>query len=140
MSIDWQKAEEKPEKKQSVEGRFLLDLRAKVNDLEKQLSETKSELSQVQEKLKTTTLNLENTVSELNSTKTTLESTKNELEQARMELEKTKAEYQAIIDSKEQKINEIKTEMGKIEPTLQNYLNMINASRANLKQQQKQNK
>ena len=40
----------------------------------------------------------------------------------------------------EQKINEIKTEMGKIEPTLQNYLNMINASRANLKQQQKQNK
>ena len=36
MSIDWARAEENPTKKQSIEGRFLLDLRTKVNDLEKQ--------------------------------------------------------------------------------------------------------
>ena len=37
MSIDWAKAEERPEKKLAIEGKFLLDLRSKVNNLEKQL-------------------------------------------------------------------------------------------------------
>jgi len=54
LSIDWAKAEEKPDKKQAIEGRFLLDLRAKVNDLEKQLSENKTELSATQTQLKGT--------------------------------------------------------------------------------------
>ena len=51
MSIDWARAEEKPDKKQSVEGRFLLDLRIKINDLEKQLADTKKELAQMKNKL-----------------------------------------------------------------------------------------
>jgi len=45
LPIDWAKAEEAPQKAQKVEGRFLLDLRAKVNDLEKQLTETKADLT-----------------------------------------------------------------------------------------------
>ena len=49
MSIDWAKAEEAPDKAQKVEGKFLLDLRAKVNDLEKQLTEAKSDLSAAKE-------------------------------------------------------------------------------------------
>ncbi len=61
MSIDWAKAEEKPDKKQAVEGRFLLDLRAKVNDLEKQLTDTKNKLNKTQSNLKSTGVSLENT-------------------------------------------------------------------------------
>ena len=34
MSIDWSRIEEKPEAKQKVDGRALLDLRAKITDLE----------------------------------------------------------------------------------------------------------
>jgi len=45
MSVDWQKAEENPDKSQKIQGRFLLDLRAKVNDLEKQLTDTRNELT-----------------------------------------------------------------------------------------------
>jgi chromosome segregation ATPase len=37
--IDWESCEEKPTKSQKVEGRFLLDLRSKINDLERQLRE-----------------------------------------------------------------------------------------------------
>ncbi|MBD3194480.1 MAG: hypothetical protein GF317_05445 [Candidatus Lokiarchaeota archaeon] len=37
MSIDWVKAEERPDKKQRVKGENLMDLRIKINKLEKQL-------------------------------------------------------------------------------------------------------
>jgi hypothetical protein len=33
LSIDWEKAQERPDKTQKVEGRFLLDFRTKVNNL-----------------------------------------------------------------------------------------------------------
>ena len=68
MSIDWSLAESKPEKGQKVEGRFLLDLRAKVNDLEQQLSENKKELSETQKMLQDTTQTLDKSVTEHNST------------------------------------------------------------------------
>ncbi|MFX1344460.1 MAG: hypothetical protein ACFFAI_05090 [Promethearchaeota archaeon] len=80
ISIDWEKAEAKPEKKMSVEGGFLLDLRAKVNDLEKQLSETKTELSQTQDKLANTQNELADTKISLDDTKSTLNDTQNTLE------------------------------------------------------------
>ena len=37
MSIDWSKVESSPETKQKVEGKVLLDLRAKIVDLEQDL-------------------------------------------------------------------------------------------------------
>lgn len=37
MSIDWVKAEEKPNRSQRVKGRDLIDLRIKIVELEKQL-------------------------------------------------------------------------------------------------------
>ena len=43
ISIDWVEVEKFPDKKQSLDGKFLLDMRAKVNDLEKQLSVKKQE-------------------------------------------------------------------------------------------------
>jgi len=46
LYIDWKLAEEKPESKQKVEGKFLLDLRTKVNDLERELTQKKKELEE----------------------------------------------------------------------------------------------
>lgn len=37
--IDWQKAEERPEKKQAVEGKILLDLRTMIGGLKVDLRE-----------------------------------------------------------------------------------------------------
>lgn len=54
MSIDWVRAEEKPEKKLSVEGRFLLDLRSKINNIEKQLTIKAKELEKSTRDLKIT--------------------------------------------------------------------------------------
>lgn len=54
MSIDWEKIELRPEKKLPVEGRFLLDLRSKVNNLEKQLAQTAKDLDKTSTDLKST--------------------------------------------------------------------------------------
>ena len=52
MSIDWNKAEETPSFKQKVEGRDLLNLRNKINQLETKLTETKDELKKISSELK----------------------------------------------------------------------------------------
>ena len=51
MSIDWSKVESSPETKQKVEGKVLLDLRAKIVDLEQDLYKTKEKLSDTEKKL-----------------------------------------------------------------------------------------
>ena len=64
-NVNWQYAEERPEKIQKVEGRFLLDLRSKINDMEQQLKtknekllNTSNDLNATKEKLKNTEKNL----------------------------------------------------------------------------------
>ena len=52
--IDWGLAEEKPGKKQSIEGKKLLELRMKSNDLEKSISQRDKELQEVKDELKIT--------------------------------------------------------------------------------------
>ena len=94
ISIDWQKAEEHPDKGQKVEGRFLLDLRAKVNDLEKQLTDTKNELNRTQNNLKSTGESLESTTNNLESSKSSLDSTKAELGETTSKLEQTLGELE----------------------------------------------
>ncbi len=41
MSINWSKVEENPNKKQAVEGTFLLELRDKVKNLAQRLDQTR---------------------------------------------------------------------------------------------------
>ena len=53
LSIDWARAEERPDKKLSVEGKVLLDLRSKINSLEKQLTQNKKDLERTSLELKT---------------------------------------------------------------------------------------
>ena len=52
MSINWERAELAPDKSQKVEGRVLLDLRARINELEKELANLKEEFKKTQEQLK----------------------------------------------------------------------------------------
>jgi len=51
MIIDWSKASAKPEAKQKVLGRYLLDLRAKINDLEKTLAQKRKEIKVLNERV-----------------------------------------------------------------------------------------
>ena len=104
MSIDWAKAEEAPQKSQKVEGRFLLDLRSKVNDLEKQLTETKGELAQTQ-------TDLNSTKGELESTKSTLESTTSALESTKAALDKANADSKTALGAKDQELSNVKSEL-----------------------------
>ena len=51
MSIDWSKIESKPETKLKVDGQILLDLRAKIHDLELELAQNKKDLEKKKENL-----------------------------------------------------------------------------------------
>lgn len=57
--IDWSKAEEKPDKKQAVEGRVLLKLRSKIAYLEQKHAEKIQELSKIEDELHANTKKLE---------------------------------------------------------------------------------
>jgi len=50
VSIDWERAELTPQKSQKVEGRVLLDLRAKINELERDVVKYKEDLRNIKEK------------------------------------------------------------------------------------------
>ena len=51
MRIDWELATIKPNKRQKVEGKYLLALRSKIYDLEHDLSQSNKEIEQAKEKL-----------------------------------------------------------------------------------------
>ena len=51
MSIDWNKAESSPSFKQKIEGKDLLNLRNKINQLESRLQEANTELKQAKSEL-----------------------------------------------------------------------------------------
>jgi chromosome segregation ATPase len=54
LGIDWEKCEVAPQKAQKVEGRILLDLRAKVNQLEHDLALSKDQLRKSMEQFRET--------------------------------------------------------------------------------------
>ena len=98
MSIDWAKAEEKPEKKLSVEGRILLDLRSKINSLEKQLAQKTKELDRTsndfitaKEKLSETSKKFEDTNKQFMEVKKNYERVKEEKLYADAEINKFKS-------------------------------------------------
>ncbi len=51
MRIDWELATVKPNRRQKIEGKYLLDLRTKIHDLEHELSQSNKEIEQAKEKL-----------------------------------------------------------------------------------------
>ncbi len=61
MSIDWQKAEENPNKKLKIEGQTLLNIRNENERLEKQLAQTQNQQFETEKKLISITKELEQT-------------------------------------------------------------------------------
>ena len=59
MSINWKHAQDKPNSKQKVLGKILLDIRSKVNDLENQLSEKRKQLESLNENVSSSDVNLQ---------------------------------------------------------------------------------
>jgi len=57
--IDWSKAQSNPKSKQKVSGRGLLDLRAKINDLEKNLAQKRREIKALNDRITSTVTNLD---------------------------------------------------------------------------------
>ena len=87
LAIDWDRISEKPEKAYKVEGRFLLDLRTKINDLEQQL------------KIKTD--KLDRATNELNETKEKLTGREKSLSEKTEELSAIKKELGSLKEEKE---------------------------------------
>ncbi len=72
MNIDWIKAESKPNTKQKVLGRFLLDLRSKINNLEKELAENKKDIYDIKVRSSQKEKNLEDSIKNLASSESDL--------------------------------------------------------------------
>jgi predicted nucleic acid-binding Zn-ribbon protein len=72
LNVDWTKAESKPNAKQKVQGRFLLDLRSKINNLEKELAEHKKILYDIKVKSSHKGKNLEDSIKSLASSESDL--------------------------------------------------------------------
>ncbi len=130
MGIDWSKAESKPDAAVKVEGRFLLDLRAKVNDLEKQLTETKSKLAKTQETLSATT-------DELQQAKSTLEVTTNELSTTKQTFDQVKAAGAKAVEVAEAKISVLSEENDGLKNNLADLTANIKALEAKLENAEK---
>ncbi|MFX1336971.1 MAG: hypothetical protein ACFFDK_00020 [Promethearchaeota archaeon] len=72
MSVNWAKCEKNPDKKYKVMGRFLLDLRGKINYLEKEFAAKKREILDVREKTSMTNKGLEDSLRTLSLSKSDL--------------------------------------------------------------------
>ncbi len=131
MGIDWKKAEDKPEKSQSIQGRILLDLRHNSDNLEEELAKAKKELETTQRDLSNREINYENSLQEKNDAVNELKkklgimeieckrlsekynNLKKELDETNQKLENTINELsdtKSSLSTKIEEINELKTE------------------------------
>ena len=95
MSINWAKCEEAPNKKYKVLGRFLLDLRTKINNLEKEFAAKKKEIQEVRKETSKTTIGLENSIKSLTSSELDL---KIKLSKANTRISEIESNLKALTD------------------------------------------
>jgi len=119
MSINWVKVEEKPEKKQSIEGKVLLDLRAKINDLELQLTKRTTELNNTKERLTTTQQNLDETSEKLTQSEKKLK-----------ESEKKISEKEENLKSASDKITDLQKKIERADGFAQVFPDLLEVPRA----------
>ena len=120
MSINWAKCEEAPHKKYKVLGRFLLDLRAKINQLEKDYSEKRKEMLDVKENSTSTKKGLEDSIKTLTSSESDLRiklskanTTISEIEGNVKTLEEKNAELERIILNRNKVIEKLEDDFEK---------------------------
>ncbi|TFG27773.1 MAG: hypothetical protein EU532_06715 [Promethearchaeota archaeon] len=137
MSINWAKAEETPHKKQKVTARFLLDLRSKINSLEKELS-AKNKLLQ-EENLKTTKnkINSEEQIKSLTSSESDLkiklskaETKISELEGKIKALTEKNSEFEKTISNRNSVIEKLEDDFEKRLREIENLKKELNTSAA----------
>ena len=126
ISIDWKLAEEKPESRQKIEGKVLMDLRARIDNLEIQLERYKVELGKKVEEIVQIQKKLSNTEDHLSSVSELFTLNKSELGKNE-ELFKQEREVQKNINvqlekslikvQKEKK--ELEMQLEKISPTIE---------------------
>jgi len=120
MTIDWSKAEEKPDKKQAVEGRILFELRGKCDYLKEKLEKTNENLFQNKEKFRLLSEALEKSTatnrSEIKEKEEIINNLKIEIDELKIELEKHSSkvsELQFLLKEKEQKFLQITNSSGR---------------------------
>ena len=149
MTIDWSKAEEKPDKKQAVEGRIILELRGKFDYLKEKLEEANENLFQNKEKFHLLSEDYEKSTAanrrEIKEKEEIINNSNMEIDELKLELEKhdSKAsELEFLLNNKEEKLlhiinssgneisritSELKVASGRISE-LENNLNRANSN------------
>lgn len=142
--IDWLKVEARPEIKQKVEGRFLLDLRTKVNSLERQLTQKKVDLEKVLNDLELTSNDLQVTKDILSSKEEKIvelseshAATKNELNEAIeikdkgiLDLKSLNSDLIAKVSELEEKLNEKESQISSLEQRVTETVEKIESTKA----------
>ena len=121
ISIDWPKVEEEPEKIFKVEGRFLLDLHAKTNDLEKSIMNYR-------EKTRKATEDFEKNKAELDKLKAELPVINKNLDEfmeKNRKLEEDFSSNQKIINELNAKLKESESKITNLETEFKNLINLI---------------
>lgn len=95
MSINWANCEEAPNKKYKVLGRFLLDLRTKINNMEKEFAAKKKEIQEVRTETSKTTTGLEKSIKSLTSSESDL---KIKLSKANTRISEIESNLKALTD------------------------------------------
>jgi chromosome segregation ATPase len=129
MGIEWAKAEERPEKTQKVEGRFLLDLRAKVNDLEKDVAELKDVNNDLKKKLNekiNENSELETSIKELKENNEILEDIVSEKESYVEELKEKKTNLEVKKNKLEEDLDQSQTELKELNRSINERKREIN--------------
>ena len=142
--IDWLKVEARPEIKQKVEGRFLLDLRTKVNSLERQLTQKKVDLEKVLNDLELSSNELQVTKDVISSKEekivelsTSHAATKKELNEAIelkdkgiLDLKSLNSDLIAKVSELEEKINEKETQISTLDQRVAEAVEKIESTKA----------
>ncbi|MFW9872895.1 MAG: hypothetical protein ACFFG0_07320 [Candidatus Thorarchaeota archaeon] len=121
MSIDWAKAEERADKKLSIEGKFLLDLRSKINNLEKQLAQKIKDLDKTSNDLRLTQEKFSDVSKKAQEQTQSLLETQKNFERAREEKLYADAEINKFKSSKaelENKLTEANSKITELEDKL----------------------
>lgn len=118
MGINWTKAEDKPEKSQSIQGRILLDLRHKTDNLEEELAKAKNELMTTQRDLSNREINYDNSLQEKND--------------AVNELKKKLGIMEIECTSLSEKSNNLKKELDETNKKLENTINELSDTKSSL--------
>lgn len=118
MGINWTKAVDKPEKSQSIQGRILLDLRHKTDNLEEELTKAKNELMTTQRDLSNREINYDNSLQEKND--------------AVNELKKKFGIMEIECTSLSEKSNNLKKELDETNQKLENTINELSDTKSSL--------